>query len=67
MSLHTEMLLRALRMLIAISRSSSRDGKITSRSTSLHSFAVPRAQEPNRITCNGSKRSTIRSTIAEMT
>ena len=55
-----------LRMSTAVRRLSGTSGNPTSRSTSLHGCAVPRAWEPNSRTLDGWKRSTIRSTIVDI-
>ena len=54
------------RISIAARRLSETVPKTTSKSTSLHSPAVPRPWEPKSTTRDGSKRVTMRSTMVEM-
>ena len=66
MSLQTGRSPRARRISIAVSRLSDTLGRITSKSTSLESVAVPRAWDPKRTSREGFQPSTMRSTMVDM-
>ena len=66
MSLQTGRSPKIRRISIAESRLSVPLGRITSKSTSLHSVAAPRAWDPKRTTCEGRKPLTMRSTMIDM-
>jgi len=62
-SLGTSKSRKARRISTCLVRLEPVTGKMTSRSISLSGPAVPRAYEPNKMTCSGSKRSTRRCTF----
>lgn len=66
MSFETGKSCNAVRISMAFSRFDPSTAITTNKSTSLSGPASPRACEPNRIACSGSKHSTIRLTICRI-